>query len=93
MDIFSDSTKYQALFHSDEKYERISDRIRYFIMLKSNISDVYSHKSVNSDDDLPLEKTSNMHDVVILVKSFFSKSQMHYYYQVFIEKFLYLSTE
>ena len=32
-----DSTKYLALFHSAEKYERNFDRIRYLIMLKSNI--------------------------------------------------------
>ena len=27
----------------------------------------------NSDDDLPLEKALNMHNVVILLKSFFKK--------------------
>ena len=31
------SAKNIPLSHSDEKYERIVDRIRYFIMLKSNI--------------------------------------------------------
>ena len=31
-----DETKYLALFHSDEQHERIFDRIRYLIMLKSN---------------------------------------------------------
>ena len=40
------------LFHSDE---RIFERIRYLIMLKSNISDVYSHKytkiKISSDDE------------------------------------------
>ena len=55
-----DAANYLALFHSDEKYERIYDRIRYLIMLKTNISDVYSHKnakiSIHSDDDLPLER-------------------------------------
>ena len=35
-----DGTKYLALFHSDEKYEKIIGRRRYFIRLKSNISDV-----------------------------------------------------
>ena len=55
-----DSTKYLALFHCDEKNERIFDRRSYSNMLKSNISDVCSHKytkfKINSDDDLPLEK-------------------------------------
>ena len=53
-------TKYLELFHSDENYERIFDRISHLIMLKSNISDAYSHKHMkikyNSDDDLPSEK-------------------------------------
>ena len=38
-----DSTKHPALFHFNEKYERIFGGVRY-LMLKSNISDVYSHK-------------------------------------------------
>ena len=56
-----DRTKYLALYPY-QKYKRIVDRIRYCFMLKSNISDVYSHKymkiEINSDDDLRLEKTS-----------------------------------
>ena len=36
-----DRTKYLALFHPDEKYERIFDRIRNLITLKGDISDVY----------------------------------------------------
>ena len=50
-------TIYLGLFHSDEKYERIFDRTIYLIILKRNISGVYSHKytkiKVNSDDYLP----------------------------------------
>ena len=38
------------------------DRIRHFIMLKSNISDIYSQKyteiKINSNGDLTLEKTT-----------------------------------
>ena len=29
---------------------------------------------INSDDDIPLEKTLNMHDVVIIFKSVFGKN-------------------
>ena len=36
-----DRTKYLGLFYSDEKYEIIFDRIRYLIMIKCKISDVY----------------------------------------------------
>lgn len=48
-------------------------------MLKSNISDVYSQKfmkiEISSDDALPLQKTTNIHNVVILRKSVFNENQ------------------
>lgn len=76
------------LFHSDEKYGIIFDRIRYLIILKSNISCAYSHKytkiGINSNDILHLEKTLNMHNVVILTKSVFNQND-NYYYQVVLE--------
>ena len=59
------------------------------ITLKSNISDIYSHKytkiKINSDDDLFLEKTKTTHFVVILIKSVFNENHNHYYYKVFLE--------
>ena len=83
-----DGTKHLGLFHSDEKTNRIFQRMRYLITLKSNISDVYSHKytkvTVNLDDDLPLEK--NIHNVVILIKSVFNENSNHYYYHGVLEK-------
>ena len=74
-----DRTKYLALFHSDEKYERIFDRIKYLFIL---------YIRINSGNDLPLEKMLNMHDVVILIKSIFYKNHNHYYYEKFLEKCL-----
>ena len=41
-----DSANYLALLHNNEKYERIFDRTRYLIMLKINISDVYTFKYI-----------------------------------------------
>ena len=41
-----DGTKYLALFLSNEIYEKVVDRIRYLIMLKSNTSDVFSRKYI-----------------------------------------------
>ena len=62
-----DGTKYLTVFHSNEKYDRIFDRVRYLIMLKRNILDFYFHKyrkvKINTDDELPLEKILNMHNV------------------------------
>ena len=53
-------TKYLALFHSDEEYEKKIDVIKCLIMLKSNTSDVYSyeytHIKINLDADLPSKK-------------------------------------
>ena len=53
-------SNYLLLFDS-EKYNAIFNRIRYFIRLKSSISYVISQNypkiTVDSDDDLPLEKT------------------------------------
>ena len=73
-----DSTKHLELFYSDEKSERIFDRISYLIMLKSNISEVHSLKytkiKIYSDDDLSLEKTLNMQKRIILIKSVFNKN-------------------
>ena len=80
---------YLALFHPDKKYERVFNRIRYLIMLKSNISDNYSHKyskiKIDSDDDLPLEKALN---VVMFIKPFLNKNHNHYYYHVFLNVYI-----
>ena len=66
------------------------DETRYLILLKSNTSDISSHKytkiKINLDDDLLLEKTLNVHNVGIFIKSVFNKSHNHYYYQVILEK-------
>ena len=69
------------------------------ITLKSNISDVYSHKrtkiKTNSDDELPPPKIWNMHNVVIVIKSIYVFDKkffyllsllLNYYYLVFLEK-------
>lgn len=55
-----DKNKYLALFHSNETYERMLNKIRCFIMLKSNRSYVCSYKymkiKIEWDDTLLLEK-------------------------------------
>ena len=74
-----DETKYLVFFfYFNEKCKIIFYRIRYFIALVSNVSDVYSHKytkiKVNSDNGLPLEKILNMKNMVIPIKLFLIKS-------------------
>ena len=70
-----------------KKNQRITDRIRYLVMLKSNVSDVYSHKhmkmKINSDNNLTLEGTLKIQNVVTLTGLVFNKNYNHYYYQVF----------
>ena len=86
-----DKTRYLAIFHSNEKHERIFDRIRYLIMFKSNISDIYliySEIETNSDN-LPLEKIISMNNLIIFIKFNFNENHNHYYYKVFLEKYSY----
>ena len=57
-----------------KKLETTFDRIRYLITLKNNISSICSHNrkiKIDSDDDLSLEMTLNMQNVVILIQSAF----------------------
>lgn len=74
-------SNYLALFYSNEKYERMFDRIRYLTILKSNILDDYSYSpkdtknKINSDYDLILEKAIDIDSVVmlIIINCFFMK--------------------
>ena len=58
-------------------------------MLKSSIFGVYSHTytkiKINSDDDLPFEKTLTIDNDVVFVKSVFNKIHNQYYYKTFIK--------
>ena len=76
-----DSTKHLELFYSDEKSERIFDRISYLIMLKSNISEVHSLKYTKikilknkKKKQKKQKKTLNMQKRIILIKSVFNKN-------------------
>ena len=48
----------------------------------------YAKVKIDSDDDLPLQKTLSMHNAVILIKSDFDKNHNQYYYNTFLETFL-----
>ena len=56
--------QYVLLFCPNKKYERMFDGINCLISQKSNISDVYYHNymkiGIDSDDNLPLQKTLNI---------------------------------
>ena len=58
-----DETKYLVLL-AEEKMWYIYDSSRYPIVLEGSVAYVFSHKyakiSINSDDNLPLEKTLSL---------------------------------
>ena len=60
------------------------------IWVKSSITLVISNNfpkiKTDSCDSLPLEKTINSHNVIILIKSVFNKAKNNYYYNIFLEK-------
>ena len=64
--------------------------IRYLIVLKNGITDLFSNNyaklKIDSHDDLLLEKILTLYNVVMLIKSVFNNNQNHYYYNVFLEK-------
>ena len=84
-----DGTRYLVLF-SAEKYDAISDRIRYLISLKSSITYFTSHNygrnKIDSYDALFLEKALTLHNFIILIKSVFNKDQNKICYNMFLEK-------
>ena len=83
-----DRTRYLVLFVG-EKYDFISNRMRYLIGVKSGIIYVISHNwakiKVFSYDSLFLEKRLTLHNVIILIKSLFNKDENNYY-GMFLEK-------
>ena len=77
-----DGTRYLTLFGS-EKYDAISDIIRYLISPKIGVSYIFSHYfakiKVDLYDSLPIEKRLTSH-VIILIKSVLNKDKNYYYY-------------
>ena len=66
--------KYLGFFHPDKNFEIIFGRIRYLVLFRSNISDVYSCKY------------TKIKIILILIKSVFNRNHNHYYHQIFFWK-------
>ena len=75
-----DSKKYCTC--NELNINAILDRIRYLIGLKSGLRMLFlivvKKIKIDSDDDLPLEKTLTMYNAVFLVKSVFNKNKNYY---------------
>ena len=88
-----DGTKCLVVLFGLEKYNAIYDRIRYLTGLKSDFTCNYFHNyakiKIYSDDDLPLEKTLNLHNAVIIIKSVLNENENHKYCNIFLEKWSY----
>ena len=73
-----------------KKNDSVYNRIRYLISVKSGITYIISHNyakiKIDSYDSLPLEIIMTFRDVIILIKSVFSKDKNNYYYNIFLEK-------
>ena len=72
-------------------YNELWNHFKYLIKSKNNNSDDYDKKynkiKFNSDDDIPLEKTLEMHEIVKVVTSVFNDARK-YYPLVFLGEFL-----
>ena len=84
--------RYLVLF-DPEKYDAICNRIRYRISQKSGITYVFSHNyariKIDSNYFPPLEKTLDLYNVIILIKSILKSNQNRYYSNIFLQNCLY----
>ena len=73
-----------------EKHDSIYNRIRYLISAKSAIAYITSHNYTQVRLDffnfLLLENAMTFHNVIIIIKSVFSKGKNHYHYNIYLEK-------
>ena len=86
-----DGTEYLVLFDF-EIYDDIHDRIIYLIGLKGSITYVFSHHyakiNIDSGDDWSLEKTLNLHNIMMLIKSVVNQNQNHSHYNILLKNVL-----
>ena len=74
-----------------KKYEGLWTKIRNLIRSKPDDSDYFDENYMkikfNSDDDLPLYKTLEFHNMIIIVRTVFHKNNK-YYPQAFLDECL-----
>ena len=71
-------------------YDKIFDNIKCLINEQSGNTDSinlnFARIRIDSCNSLLIEKALTFHNVVILIKSVFSKNKNYYYYNIFLEK-------
>ena len=82
-------TRYLTLFDI-KRYDVIYDRIRYHIILKSSITDIFSPYFFENQSWFlwlfAYGKILILNNVIILIKSVLNTVKHHYYYKIFLEK-------
>ena len=86
-----DGTRFLTLFGS-ERCDAIYNRITYLISLKTSIKYIFSHYfakiKIDCYNSLPIEKRLTLHNVIIPITSVLNEDKNHYYYKIFLEKYL-----
>ena len=71
-------------------FDKIWDKIKYFITEKGGIADRINHNfakiRIDSYDSLPSEKILTFCNIVIYIKSVVNKNKNQYYHNIFLEK-------
>ena len=81
-----DETRCLALL-DPEKYDAVCNGIRWIMIQKVVLYMLFLIiMPYDSNGSLPLGKTLNLHNVIILIKSVFDKDENNYYYDIFLEK-------
>ena len=75
-----------------KKYEELPSKIKYLTRSITENSNDYDHKYLkikfNSDDELPLNKTTEIHNATMVFRAVFHENN-NYYPQVFLLECLY----
>ena len=74
--ILLDKKSYENILNCDVAYKTLWVSKPLYTIFDKEIK-------INSDYDVPFEKTINMHNIVMLIKSVFNENDYHYYYYVF----------
>ena len=70
-------------------FDKICDRIKYFISKKKGITDSINHNferiRIDSYNSLHIEKTLTFYNVIILIESVVNKNKNSYYYNIYFK--------
>ena len=68
----------KAKTHDEELWNKIREITKSITNNSDNYHEKYMKIKFNSDDDLPLKKTLELYNMVIIVRSIFHEDKKHY---------------